>query len=144
MSIVAHPEKHQVVTIDHLTMLRREKGESVLIFLSSDLRINLAAHAEDGFFRNCTGVKKRLACHAIIALRILRRHAALVAKSKSDPFPRKLARQPAKLGIDRPRRVAAGKGNSEFAPLPERSARLLENKSSRVCHKVRGVDNLGF
>ena len=69
----------------------RSRGEEVaqraLIFLRCPLGIYLSAHPVDVLDRYRHVVQQRLARHAVVAVRVVRRNAALVPPEDVDPCP---------------------------------------------------------
>src|SRR5207248_10227961 len=129
---------------DQFSTLPSKPIKVVLIFLGGDLRIEFAAHPHDRFFRDRPGHEKRLARHSEIALRIVRRHATLVAKGKADTLPRKVSRNPGEFRINRQRRVASRQRNSEFVAFGQRGPRVLQEKFRGFTHEILGANHLAF
>ena len=78
------------------------------------------------------GKKSDSLCHAEIAFRVIGRHAAFIAKSEMKPFPRQLARDAGKLGVNGPRRISAGEGDAKRIAFGQRGAGLRQNELRRV------------
>src|SRR6266849_5463893 len=91
MSVVTQAEQNQIVPINVFAALRRQKVEMILIFLGRNLWLDLAAHPHDRSVGQVRGNKKRLVSHAVVALLVIRRNAAFVAKSNKDSFPWQIA-----------------------------------------------------
>ena len=108
----------------------------ILIFLRRDLRIDLAAQSQNGFFRNAGGSEKRFAGHAIIALGVVGRNTTFIAKRDQNFLPRKVARHSRKLGINGPRCVPAGKRDAELVALTDRLVRKIDNEIRGVGHEI--------
>lgn len=132
------------MAVNHFPTLGGEKVESILVFLGGHLRIDLAPHPGDRFFRDRGGNEKRFARHPEIALRIVRRDAALVAESEMNAIPREIARDPGKLAVNRPRRIPAGKGDPELIALAESSVGVAENELRCLRHEISGANDVAL
>src|SRR5258707_842828 len=87
MSIVAQSEQDQIVPIHLFVTLASQGIELFFIFLSGDLRVDFAAHAEDHLIRDLGGDQKTLTSHPIVALIIVRWNTAFIAEGDSGLVP---------------------------------------------------------
>src|SRR6476619_2204733 len=144
MPVVSYPEQNQIMAKTRLAASRGQKFEITLVFLRGQFRLNLAADPEHRFFGDLARNKQRLARHAKIALRIVRRHTAFVAKSEIDLVPRQIARNPRELGVDRTRRVPAREGDTELAAFSESGQSVFQDEHRGVVHEVPGANDLAL
>ena len=80
MPIVPEAEKNQIMPVNRFASLCGQKIELILVFLCRDLWIDLAAHTQDRFLRNCARREKSFPSHSEIALWIIRGDATLVSE----------------------------------------------------------------
>src|SRR5262245_22418873 len=84
--------------------------------------------------------KKIFARHPEVALRIIRRHATLISKSKANRLPRTIMRLCRNPAINRGWRVAARERDPKLVALGDASARLLQNEGSGVSNEILSPD----
>src|SRR6266568_9454789 len=141
MSVVTQAEQNQIVPIDVFAALRRQKVEMILIFLRRNLWLELAAHPHDRFVGQVRGNNKRLASHAVVALLVIRRNAAFVAKSNERSFPRQIAADTRQFRVNRARRVPAGKGDAKLVAFRQRLAGKINNEIHSIGREIFRADN---
>ena len=100
----------------------------ILVLTGCDLRIDFAAHARNGFFRNGGGHEENLLGHPEVALWVIRWHATFIAKCDANQLPWQIAGNRREPRVNRPRGIAARESNPEFVPLANRFARLIDDE----------------
>ena len=129
------------MSLNWFPALGSQKIDMVLIFLRGNLRLDLAAHPHNRFFRNGCRHKECFARHPKIALRLIRRNAPFIAEGDQNFFPRKTVGDPCDLGINRARCVSAGKRDPKLVPLRQRFVPKIGNEICRVGDEFFRADN---
>src|SRR5258706_5141549 len=107
VAVGAETEQDQIETRQRIVLELEELAQGLLVGLRGSIGIrNLRWDAEDIFLGNWSPGKQRLAGHAEIALRAIRRDVALVAEEEANLVPRHI-RLCGQQGIETSRRRAA-------------------------------------
>src|SRR6266481_2924124 len=102
MTIIPQAEKNQVVSINWFGVLSGHEIELVFVLLRCNLRINFAAHPQNGFFRNRSRRQKSFPGHFEIALRIVWWHATLVSERDTNQVPWQIMANRRQPRVNRP------------------------------------------
>src|SRR5204863_2639638 len=122
VTVVADTEKDQIEAGPRPAAERKKIAQDDLIRRGCALGTALGFDAMNVFSRNRDFREQRFMSHAVIAVGMVRGHRALISPEKMNPAPENpLAKfRPGELGVQRPRRVSAGKRDGESARAVDR------------------------
>src|SRR5260370_14822842 len=119
MAVFTESQQDQVKARPGATLCSKELATAAMMVVRGWCRGQLRAHTKNVAFRNRDARQQRFTGHAVVAVRMIGRDVALVAKEDEDLVPGKIAVLLREQGVDSARRVAAGQRHAETPPGPE-------------------------